>query len=72
MKNHTSATRTILMVMLLCLPLLLVSPAKAYGYADPGSGAFVYQMFYAAFLGATFYLRKFLNRFGRKRNKGEE
>ena len=47
--------------LLLLLPLLLVSPAKAYGYADPGTGAFVYQAAYAAFLGGTFYLRRFLD-----------
>jgi hypothetical protein len=52
---------------LLLIPLLLVSPAKAYGYADPGSGAFVYQAAYAAFLGGTFYLRRFLNHLFRRR-----
>jgi hypothetical protein len=52
---------------LLLIPLLLVSPAKAYGYADPGSGAFIYQAAYAAFLGGTFYLRRFLDRVFRRR-----
>jgi hypothetical protein len=52
---------------LLLIPLLLVSPAKAYGYADPGTGAFVYQAAYAAFLGGTFYLRRFLNHVFRRR-----
>lgn len=47
---------------LLLLPLLLATPSKASAYADPGTGAFVYQAAYAAFLGGTFYLRKFLNR----------
>jgi hypothetical protein len=55
------------MTMLLCVPLLLVSPVRSYGYADPGTGAFVYQTLYAAFLGGTFYLRKFLNRYWGKR-----
>lgn len=54
-------------VLLLCVALLLVSPSKAFGYADPGTGAFVYQAIYAAFLGGTFYFRKFLNRVWRKR-----
>jgi hypothetical protein len=53
--------------LLLLLPLLLVSPAKAYGYADPGTGAFLYQAAYAAFLGGTFYLRRLLNRVFRRR-----
>jgi hypothetical protein len=53
--------------LLLLIPLLLVSPAKAYGYADPGTGAFVYQAAYAAFLGGTFYFRRFLDRVFRRR-----
>jgi hypothetical protein len=52
---------------LLVLPLLLATPSKASAYADPGTGAFVYQAAYAAFLGGTFYFRKFLNRFWQKR-----
>jgi hypothetical protein len=53
--------------LLLLIPLLLISPAKAYGYTDPGTGAFVYQAAYAAFLGGTFYLRRFLDRVFRRR-----
>jgi hypothetical protein len=59
--------------LLLWVPLLLVSPAKAYGYADPGTGAFVYQAAYAAFLGGTFYLRRFLDQvFRRRRSAGQK
>jgi hypothetical protein len=54
---------------LLVLPLLLATPTKALGYADPGTGAFLYQAAYAAFLGGTFYLRKLLNRIWPRRNK---
>ena len=54
-------------VLLLVLPLLLATPSPAYGYADPGTGAFLYQAAYAAFLGGVFYLRRVLNRFWRKR-----
>jgi hypothetical protein len=54
---------------LLVLPLLLATPNKAFGYADPGTGAFLYQAAYAAFLGGTFYLRKLLNRIWPRRNK---
>jgi hypothetical protein len=53
---------------LLILPLLLTTPSKAFGYTDPGTGAFLYQAAYAAFLGGTFYLRKFLNRIWPKRD----
>jgi hypothetical protein len=52
---------------LLLLPLMLVTPSKAHGYADPGTGAFVYQAAYAAFLGGSFYLRKLLDRIFSKR-----
>jgi len=53
--------------LLLLLPLILATPSPAWGYADPGTGAFLYQAAYAAFLGGAFYLRKFLNRIWRKR-----
>jgi hypothetical protein len=56
-------------LLLLVLPLLLATPSKALGYADPGTGAFLYQAAYAAFLGGAFYLRKFLNRFWPRRDK---
>ena len=53
----------------LCLlALLLAVPSKAFGYVDPGSGSFIYQAVYAAFIGGIFYLRKFLTRIF-KRNK---
>ena len=54
-------------VFLVVLPLVLATPSPAQGYADPGTGAFLYQAAYAAFLGGVFYLRKVLNRFWRKR-----
>ena len=54
---------------LLVLPLLLATPSRASAYTDPGSGAFVYQAAYAMFLGGTFYLRRFLDRFWKKKNK---
>ena len=69
--TNRKTTQTLILKLtkafLLLIPLLLVSPAKAYGYADPGSGAFVYQAAYAAFLGGTFYLRRFLNHLFRRR-----
>lgn len=55
------------LMLLLCISLLLVSPSRAYGYADPGTGAFVYQAAYAAFLGGVFYFRKILDRFWNRR-----
>jgi hypothetical protein len=63
----TNHLRKLTLAMLLVAPILLTTPSQAYGYADPGTGAFVYQAAYAAFLGGTFYLRRFLNRFWTKR-----
>ena len=65
--SHFSLISHVAKMSILVLPLLLASPSKAYGYVDPGSGAFVYQAAYAVFLGGTFYLRKFLNRFFRRK-----
>jgi len=68
--RHSKTTSSLLLVAkfsLLVLPLLLATPTKAQGYTDPGTGAFVYQAAYAVFLGSTFYLRKFLDRFWRRR-----
>jgi hypothetical protein len=40
----------------------------AYGYADPGSGALIWQMLVAGFIGAAFYFRRFTSWFkGRKK-----
>jgi hypothetical protein len=63
----TKHLRKLTLAMLLVAPILLTTPSQAYGYADPGTGAFVYQAAYAAFLGGTFYLRRLLNRFWTKR-----
>lgn len=65
--RHRKSLARLATILLVCVPLLLSTPAKAYGYADPGSGAFLYQTFYAAFLGGTYYLRKLLDRVWRKR-----
>jgi len=64
---YKSLVRLVMMAFLVMLPLLLLTPSPAFGYADPGSGAFLYQAVYAAFLGGAFYLRKLLNRIWRKR-----
>ncbi len=60
-------TKALIRGLLMCLSLLLTVPANAEAYTDPGTGAFVYQAAYAAFLGGAYYLRKFLNRFWSRR-----
>jgi hypothetical protein len=66
-KNRSCTLLLVVKMALLILPLMLATPSKAFGYTDPGTGAFLYQAAYAAFLGGTFYLRRFLNRFWPKR-----
>lgn len=61
-RTAQSASLLILRTLLLIVPLMLATPGKAYGYVDPGSGAFIYQAAYAAVLGGSFYLRKLLDR----------
>lgn len=66
--TYRSISKKIVRTALVCLPLLLVTPSKAHAYADPGTGAFVYQAAYAAFLGGAYYLRKILDRiWGRRK-----
>ncbi|MEO7652770.1 MAG: hypothetical protein ABIZ80_20100 [Bryobacteraceae bacterium] len=46
----------------LLLPLSLLSFAferEANAYTDPGSGALIWQMLVAAFVGSMFYVRRF-------------
>jgi hypothetical protein len=50
-------------VLLVWTPLLLAVPATASAYADPGTGSFIYQAVCAAFLGGSFYLRRWLGKF---------
>ncbi len=41
------------------------SAQQARAYADPGSGALIWQMLAAGFVGVLFYLRKFVSWLGR-------
>lgn len=66
-KDRDASLLMIAKTVLLLGPLMLATPAKAFGYADPGTGAFVYQAAYAVLLGGLFHLRKLLDRFLPKR-----
>jgi len=63
--RHSLASFTSIVV--LGIVLLLSAPSNLFGYTDPGTGAFLYQAAYAAFIGGAFYFRKFLSRIFRKR-----
>ena len=54
-------------LVLVAVMVLLASPSHLFGYADPGTGAFLYQALYAACIGGVFYFRMFLGRIFRKR-----
>ncbi|HEY0004450.1 MAG TPA: hypothetical protein VGB17_06535 [Pyrinomonadaceae bacterium] len=58
------------------IPALGQARVFALLYADPGSGALVWQLLVAALIGATFYFRNFLskarNLFSSKRQKADK
>jgi hypothetical protein len=56
--------RRVVTFVLLVVPVLVTTPQPAQGYADPGSGAMIYQVAYAAFLAGGFYLRRLIKRWG--------
>ena len=66
-KPDRKAVSSIASLMLTAIVVLLASPSHLFGYADPGTGAFLYQAVYAACIGGVFYFRKFLNRIFRRR-----
>jgi len=45
------------------------SARQARAYADPGSGALVWQMLVAGFVGALYYFRKFASRLMSRKNR---
>jgi hypothetical protein len=45
---------------------------EAKAYADPGSGALLWQILVAGFLGSLFYVRRAVNWFREKFRQGQE
>jgi hypothetical protein len=43
--------------VVLCVVIFLVTEMRAYAYADPGSGALIWQILVGASIGVMFYLR---------------
>jgi hypothetical protein len=66
-KQHRSLFASTASLVLVALVVLAASPTHLFGYADPGTGAFLYQAVYAACIGGVFYFRKILSRIFRKR-----
>ena len=67
LKPYRNAFSSFASLALVAIVILLASPSHLFGYADPGTGAFLYQAVYAACIGGVFYFRKFLRRIFRKR-----
>jgi hypothetical protein len=67
LKTTQSLVLKSLSVVWLLTMLILATPSRASAYTDPGTGAFVYQAIYAAFVGGAFYFRKFLGKLWVKR-----
>ncbi len=58
--KHAATRMTIATISLAVM--VMATPGVARAYADPGSGAFVYQAAYAMFVGGAFYFRRILDR----------
>lgn len=67
---------TTLQLSIAVLAILYITEKEALAYADPGSGALIWQMAVASMFGALFYFRKFVTRlrsWGKKKGgKGEQ
>jgi len=62
--KHFSINAGMLAAVLL---FIVASERPAHAYTDPGSGMLIWQGLVAAFLGASFYFRKFFFKlFGKK------
>jgi hypothetical protein len=58
-----------LRIMALLFLLSFATESQAHAYADPGSGALIWQLFAASLLAVPFYLRKALNWIRKKAKK---
>jgi hypothetical protein len=54
------------------LGLLVATEKQAHAYTDPGTGALIWQMVAAGFVGLMFYLRKFTGWFKAKKKETKD
>ena len=59
-------------VAFLLLVLLIGVEREAKGYTDPGTGALIWQVLIAGFMGAMFYFRRIKNYLMSFRNKDQD
>lgn len=72
MSNPQRSCYRLLSIVLTVLLLTALSERPAYAYADPGSGALMWQALMAAVAGAAFYFRRFLSRFTDRQRKSRK
>jgi len=72
--NRTYATRKYIALSTVFLGILLsfATETQARAYTDPGSGALIWQILMASFVGAAFYIRRFTSWFRKKTKPDEE
>lgn len=51
---------------------VMMSERPAHAYTDPGSGMLIWQGLVAAFLGASFYFRKYFYKVFGKKSSGDK
>jgi hypothetical protein len=66
-----SSLRKTLRILPLLFLLSFATERQAHAYADPGSGALLWQMLAAAFVGVGFYFRRFTSWFKGKKGPKE-
>ena len=64
--NHHGRPRRRAVVLALPAVILLLGPALAWGYIDPGSGSYLIQLLLAFFFGSLFVMRNFWKKVVRK------
>ncbi len=62
-------TAAAMIFLVLVLMVVLGSPASAY--TDPGSGALIWQLLVAGFIGSMFYIRRFIAFLKRKKKDSD-
>ncbi len=73
--NWKVLTSLTIRIGLLCFALILTLAAferAALAYTDPGTGALIWQMVAAGFVGASFYFHRFLKWFKERKMKSSQ
>jgi hypothetical protein len=69
---HAEWIREALLALPFVIGLMLATERPAQAYADPGSGALIWQIVAAGFVGLMFYVRKFTSWFKTKKKETQD